>query len=168
MQLERFEKSDIPELLGWLEQTDAAFLIQFAGPRYIFPLDAEQLEKTLAEPDLLAFKARALEGRQVAGHCQLLGINREKATATIGRVLVKPESRGKGYGEAMMRRLLQYAHEELRLSQLDLKVFSFNTAAFSCYQKLGFKETGREEVVFPRIKQTWCRITMEYRVPSSS
>jgi hypothetical protein len=44
VKLEPFSREDIADLLGWLEGTDARFLYQFAGPKYSFPLSADQLE----------------------------------------------------------------------------------------------------------------------------
>ena len=40
-----FETNDVDELIA--ELTDARFLLQWAGPRYTYPLDGAQLRDTL-------------------------------------------------------------------------------------------------------------------------
>ena len=160
--LERFEKKDIGELLGWLKDTDAEFLMQFAGPRYTFPLDEWQLMATLADENGMAFRVMDSSNGTALGHCQLLRIDPVNGTATIGRVLIRKEARGHGHGQAAVEQLLGFAKNALGLKRVDLRVFDFNRAACHCYEKLGFVETRREAAVFPQINKTWNSITMEY------
>lgn len=159
--LERFEKKDIAELLGWLKGTDAEFLMQFAGPRYKFPLDEEQLMGTLADQDCIAFRVMENSAAIALGHCQLLRIDPVNGTATIGRVLIRAEARGHGHGQAAVEQLLRFAKNVLGLKRFDLRVFDFNRSAFHCYKKLGFVEAKREAVTFPQINKTWNSITMK-------
>ena len=53
------------------------------------------------------------------------------------------ENRGKGYGQEAIRLLLTYAFEYLNLNNIMLGLWSFNTEAYECYKKAGFKEIGR-------------------------
>ena len=53
IRLDRFTAEDIPELLSWLDGTDAAFLCQFAGPGYNYPLSKEQLTATIESDDYI-------------------------------------------------------------------------------------------------------------------
>jgi RimJ/RimL family protein N-acetyltransferase len=159
--LERFRQKDIAELLGWLKDTDAEFLMQFAGPRYKFPLDEEQLMATLADKDCIAFRVMENRNGIALGHCQLLRIDAVNKAATVGRVLIKAEARGHGHGYAAVEQLLGFAKNALGLKRVDLRVFDFNRSAFQCYKKLGFVEAKREAVTFPQIDKTWNSITME-------
>ena len=122
IRLEKFDKNDISEFLKWLENTDAEFLIQLAGPRYKYPLNEEQLLDTLKDETFLLFKAIEQETDEVIGHCQLMRINLDNKTASIGRVLLKPEKRGFGYGNTMLQQLIVYAVGELQLEKLILMV----------------------------------------------
>jgi RimJ/RimL family protein N-acetyltransferase len=128
--LETFEKKDIPELLDWLKDSDAEFLIQFAGPKYRFPLDEKQLLDTLYDKSILLFKAIDETTGATIGHCQLMKIDLVNKSASIGRVLVKPDKRNLGYGYAMLKELINYATSVLKLKQLNLRVFDFNQSAF--------------------------------------
>jgi RimJ/RimL family protein N-acetyltransferase len=163
--LETFEKKDIPELLDWMKDSDAEFLIQFAGSKYRFPLDEKQLLDTLYDKSILVFKAIEETTGAMIGHCQLMKIiDLPHNSAAIGRVLIKPDKRNLGYGYAMLKELINYAKSVLSLQQLNLRVFDFNQSAIRCYLKLGFVESKREEVFFPAINQTWNCITMDYPI----
>jgi RimJ/RimL family protein N-acetyltransferase len=165
--LETFEKKDIPELLDWMKDSDAEFLIQFAGSKYRFPLDEKQLLDTLYDKSILLFKAIDDTKGATIGHCQLMKIidlPHNSNSAAIGRVLIKPDKRNLGYGYAMLKELINYAKSVLSLQQLNLRVFDFNQSAIRCYLKLGFVESKREEVFFPAINQTWNCITMDYPI----
>ena len=162
--LETFEKKDIPELLDWIKDSDAEFLIQFAGPKYRFPLDEKQLLDTLYDKSILVFKAIDETTGATIGHCQLMKIDLRNKSASIGRVLIKPDNRGLGYGYAMLKELINYATSVFKLKQLNLRVFDFNKSAFRCYSKLGFVESKREDVVFQEINKTWNCITMDYNI----
>ncbi len=162
--LETFEKRDIPELLDWMKDSDAEFLIQFAGPKYRFPLDEKQLLDTLDDQSILVFKAIEETTGTAIGHCQLMKIDLPNKRASIARVLIKPDNRGLGYGYAMLKELINYAKSVLKLKQLNLRVFDFNQSAIKCYLKLGFVESKRENVVFQEINKTWDCITMDYNI----
>ena len=162
--LETFEKKDIPELLDWMKDSDAEFLIQFAGSKYRFPLDEKQLVDTLYDKSILLFKALDDMTDIMIGHCQLMKLDLPNKSATIARVLIKPDKRGLGYGYAMLKELINYAKSVLKITQLNLKVFDFNQSAIRCYLKLGFVASKREEIFFPAINQTWNCITMDYPI----
>lgn len=54
-------------------------------------------------------------------------------------MLIGPsEQRGHGYGKQLMQAALRFAFEELALQKVTLGVFTFNTPAIRCYEKLGF------------------------------
>lgn len=145
--LRPFTAEDVPVLLGWI--TSPEFLVQWGGSGFSWPLDAEQLERTLlppaeAEPTMLAFTAVEKESGEAVGHIELLAINRGNRSAIVGRVLIGPETlRGQGLGTEMVRAVLRIGFEELGLHRLGLHVFDFNASAIACYEKVGFRKEGR-------------------------
>ncbi|WP_321990769.1 GNAT family protein [Marispirochaeta aestuarii] len=159
--LEKFDQENIPQLLSWLEKSDAKFLLQFAGPRYKFPLNEEQLMESLKSKDYMLLKAIDTETRRIIGHCQFMRIDTKQSKASIGRILIDPEIRGNGFGLQLINEMKIYAKEELELSKIDLRVFDFNTSAFRCYLKAGFIETSVHENHIPEFNETWKSITME-------
>ena len=62
----------------------------------------------------------------------------------------EPDARGRGYGTEAMRLLLDYAFTALGLHSVMLLVYEFNPAARRCYEKAGFRESGR------RRDARWC------------
>ncbi len=159
-----FAKTDIPELLGWLNDKDAEFLMQFAGPGYVYTLNEKQLSQTLWDKRCLAFKAVDQDTGNAAGHCQLMRIDQEKRKASVGRVFIHDKQRGKGLGYSMMKALMDYSFCELNLELLSLRVFDFNKPAYECYRKLGFIETNSEDIFFESLGKTWKCISMDYRI----
>ncbi|MBC8375352.1 MAG: GNAT family N-acetyltransferase [FCB group bacterium] len=139
--LEKFEASDIQRLIDWVP--DADFLLQWSGPKYMFPLDEKQLIASLEvtrtdRPPQFMFKA-LLDGTPI-GHIELMGVNYVEKSAVLARVLIGPKQyRGQGWGKMMIRLALHFAFEDLELEDIDLGVFAFNKSAIHCYQQFGFK-----------------------------
>lgn len=50
---------------------------------------------------------------------------------------------GKGIGQWMIEKTLEFGFEEINLHRIELDVFSFNERAIKAYIKAGFKEEGR-------------------------
>lgn len=76
--LHPFDEKDFDHLIA--EISDARFLLQWAGPKYTYSLDAGQLSDTLAntageKPSYRAFKAVRPETRETVGHIQLVDID---------------------------------------------------------------------------------------------
>lgn len=160
IQFEIFTAADIPDFLSWFKNADARFLLQFAGSGYSYPLTADQINENIISNNHLLFKALE-ESDRIIGHCQLTKIDMDTESASIGRVLIHSDFRGNGYGSLMLEDLIQYAKGVIGLKTLSLRVFDFNIPAFSCYQKLGFVESKREEKYFDVIDETWTCITMD-------
>jgi len=83
-------------------------------------------------------------GGRVRGSCS---VNRrrwkESHKGNIGIALSR-EMRGKGVGEALMRKTVELASKRMRgLEMLDLAAFRYNKRALALYRKLGFVRVGR-------------------------
>jgi RimJ/RimL family protein N-acetyltransferase len=141
IKLQPFDESDFHQLI--VEIPDARFLLQWAGPKYTFPLDASQLSDTLVktigeEPSLLVFKGIKSDTSETVGHIQLMNIDYNSGTCVLGRVLIFQKFRNNGFGKAMVRAAIIVAFEEMNLAEVTLKVFDFNTTAISLYKSIGF------------------------------
>ncbi|MDC7223841.1 MAG: GNAT family protein [Spirochaetales bacterium] len=162
IRLEPFCIEDISPVLGWLENTDGKFLYQFAGAAYTYPLNEKQLLETIGSEEIFPLKAIETEGEGTVGHCQLMRINRQKSLCSLGRLLINPESRGKGYGSQMLEALRLYVWEELKISTLKLRVYDFNKSALNCYKNFGFEVTKEESLFIESFGESWNCLSMEY------
>lgn len=148
LELERFEKPDIEQLIGWLP--DEAFMLQTCGPIFKWPPTTEQMEKHLEDaqgdtPTVYAYRAVDSQSRQVVGHVEIIWIDYEKSNGMLGPVLIgEPDARGKGYGQRMVKLALEVGFTMIGLDEIYLYVFEYNTSAIKCYEKVGFRECGRK------------------------
>lgn len=126
-------------------------LMLWAGPKYVFPLSWEQMNKKMNEEDEDGHKKTklftAFEGSSkfVLGHGQLTITDKIEKIAIVGSVLVFSKYRGQGYGNALIRSLMNFGFINMRMNELRLRVFDFNFHAIKCYKQVGFIETSFEE-----------------------
>lgn len=144
--LRYFERSDFQQLIHWIETP--AFLLQWGGPTFCFPLTEEQLDRYLKDANTedsntLIYSVLDKETGKNIGHISLGNMDRKNKSARVGKVLVGDKDvRGKGIGQQMMIEILKVAFEELHLHRVTLGVFDFNSSAIACYEKVGFKKEG--------------------------
>ncbi len=141
--LEAFSENDFAQLISVIP--DDRFLLQWAGPKYKFPLDDTQLSDTLAktkgkQPSFKVFKVSKTDGSEAIGHIQLMDIDYDNSSCMLGRVLIFPECRGRGFGREMVKCAIKYAFKEMGLHEITLGVFDFNQSAIATYQGIGFVE----------------------------
>lgn len=143
-----FVSKDVPELTTWFP--DMASVVQWGGPRLRAPLDRSQLQPLLdaagQDGTWRAWTVRA-DGHGVVGHFELL-FDTVCGQATLGRVAVAPDVRGKGYAAPLVRAALERAFGRIDIHRVELRVFDFNAAAVATYERLGFvwEGTCREAV----------------------
>ena len=129
-----FDETGFDILISWIDTPEA--LMQFAGPDYSFPLTHEQLVAAAGDERRIAFKAIHTETGTMIGYAEIF-IGKE--TAYLGRILIgDPNLRGRGYGQAIVRQLVDIAFGEMKQHKLSLNVFDFNCSAIRCYEKVGF------------------------------
>lgn len=146
IELRYFEPADFEQLIDWVETPE--FMIQWAGPSFIFPLNEFQLKEYLKDANqenstALIYSAVQKDTDKLIGHISLANIDRNNRSARVGRVLVGEKGvRGQGIGGQMIHEILKIAFDELQLHRVSLGVFDFNKSAISCYEKEGFKKEG--------------------------
>ncbi len=126
--------ADAPLLHRWI--TSRAELVSWAGPAFTWPLDDTQLTAYAAEPGRHTWTAAPPDAPDAPAHP--LGHVSVRGTR-LGRVLIAPEARGRGLGEALLTLAIDRAFGELALPSLDLGVYTHNTRAIRLYEKLGFR-----------------------------
>ncbi len=137
-------ESDLPELIKWAE--DEKTLIQWCGPVFDFPLTIEQLQVYFSEtkkkhPSRYILKS-VINQNIMCGMCELGNVDRRNGTASLCRVFVDTNFRGKGIAEQIISYVINFAFNELDLRRIELNVYTYNTPAYKCYEKLGFVREG--------------------------
>lgn len=150
IELAPFTPADIDRVVGWIPSLEALQL--WTASSFDFPLTREHLERHLHESiergDRLIFKAVTPEDGKVVGHVELGAIDRRNQSLRIGRVLLDPETRGRGLGVEMMRSALALAFETLQMHRVELGVFDVNPRAIACYERVGFRHEGTRRESF--------------------
>jgi diamine N-acetyltransferase len=82
-------------------------------------------------------------GEKVVGQASVYGIDWANGCAEVGRFLVAPGERRKGYISQACVALIGFCAENLGLSYLFLEVFEANSRAIRLYQRCGFAEESR-------------------------
>jgi RimJ/RimL family protein N-acetyltransferase len=163
VELREFTLADAPLLTAWIEGPTE--LLTWAGPTFRWPLDESQLAKYASEST--TGRRRSWMGLdsitgQPIGHATV-GIDAEAASGRLGRVLVAPKVRGRGYGAALLGPVLTAVFEELRLERLELGVFAHNHSAIRLYERLGFVE----DSVLPDVERvdgrSWSSVEMSLK-----
>ena len=95
--------ADISTVVGWIADADA--LNMFTGPRLVWPLTIDQLAAMTAT-DAVSAWVMIDDRADVIGHFDLA---LDEGTARIGRVIVDPSRRGRGYGSALVRLAIEEA-----------------------------------------------------------
>jgi RimJ/RimL family protein N-acetyltransferase len=162
--LQTFDEGDFNQLIA--EIADARFLLEWAGPKYSFPLDTAQLNDTLSKargekPSYKVFKALYLETFETVGHIQLMNIDYNTATCILGRVLIFSDFRGKGFGKAMVKLAVKDAFENLGLHEIRLNVFDSNETAIAIYRSIGFVDYEFKEDARHFQNESWNLIKMK-------
>lgn len=141
------QKRDLKEIidlrLKLVKSYPASYLVTFEESREQTPEDWKKwLMKYLAQDQSNLFVAQ--EGKKPIGMvaCRREILERLEHTGTVVSLGVLPDYRGRGTGEALMVRLINWAKLKGKIRRLQLEVFSDNQEAVALYQKLGFKKEG--------------------------
>lgn len=141
--LKPFEKQDCLPLISEIQ--NPRFILQWAGPKYTFPLTWEQIDvrnqKTVdGKKSIYIFKAINPESNRTIGFIELAITDFNSKVANVESVLVFRQYRGQGYGKQLMSAIVQFGFQDLQMNELTLSVFDFNYSAITCYKNLGFEQ----------------------------
>lgn len=115
----------------------------FSEPMPMPRADAEEWCDFLSSrPDAISWVVEH-EGRLV-GSATLHSIRPDDRKAQLGIGLVDRAVWGLGLGTEVVREVVRFGFQDLRLHRTGLKVFAHNERAIRCYLRCGFVEEGRE------------------------
>lgn len=131
--------SDFLVLSTWIP--DAAACTRWAGPRVPFPFAPDHLE------GLLEARERSSHGLWKDG-ATLVAFGQHwvltPGRVHLGRIIVAPEARGRGFGHALCRQLMAEAVQATGAHSITLRVYRDNAVAQRLYAGLGFAPVAAE------------------------
>ncbi|KAL1745313.1 acyl-CoA N-acyltransferase [Schizophyllum fasciatum] len=139
LSLRAFRDADLDALTAIVASPSA----QRTGPRNVSPRwskTADAIRNITTSATL--FAVVDLDGQPI-GQIELHGGQDKNKDADLGIVLGE-EHRGRGYGTAVMRWVVDYAFLQLGLHRVSLGLMGDNPRALAVYKKAGFVEEGRK------------------------
>ena len=134
--------SDFPKIVQWTKDPDVGHYMDDDGcPEALADCEAwyKELPRNRRNRRLII---ATLDGRPI-GDVELDHITWRSREAELRIRIGEGDYRGKGYGVEAVTALLVHAFDEMKLSQVYLRVASNNIAAIRCYEKVGFKKQGK-------------------------
>ena len=111
--------------------------------RRTYSLDGElEWVKSKLERKANVFSMIEKETNEFIGNIEIMEINNN-----IGKVgiAITQKKQDKHFGQEAMKRLIDYALNELKLDGLELFVHDFNSRGIKCYEKVGFVIDGQDQ-----------------------
>ncbi len=137
---------DYETIASWI--TDATACACWAGPRVPFPFSAQELPRLLAIEGVESW-CLTDKTTSTCGFGQFWGA--APGVVHLGRIIVSPTKRGKGYGRTLCQQLIEKAVHKTGAGEITLRVYRNNSAALSLYVDLGFlvdDSKSTDEVLF--------------------
>jgi putative acetyltransferase len=83
-------------------------------------------------------------GGRILGNCDVNRYRYKRSHRALFGIALSREIRGKGVGEALMRKTIDLARQRLKgLEFIDLSAMNYNDRALNLYKKVGFVELAR-------------------------
>ena len=143
--LQALSEAHIPTILeacaNWPE------LVQY-GPPYWRPRSSAELRRKIADtagpqPATAYSFVLADDTGRLVGETSIHAIDWRSRVAHVGICIWRPSDRGKGYGAAGSRAVIDWAVGHLGLHRLEAWILASNGASLSLFRSLGFVEEGR-------------------------
>ncbi|MDF3015529.1 MAG: GCN5-related N-acetyltransferase [Thermomicrobiales bacterium] len=136
-------REHIPLCLRWINDFGTTRMLGVTPRPMTLEQEAAWYEQTAANDGEVAFTIYERATGRAIGNCGLHEVDLANRRTVVGIMIGEPDARGRGYGTEAMRLLLDYAFTVLGLHSVMLTVFEYNGAGRRCYEKVGFRESGR-------------------------
>lgn len=135
-----FDPGHAAEIARWVSSDEQ---LRWVAPSTSWPLTAAKVA-AWNKPGGHAFVLIREDDAQPVGYGELNPMRAEPDHVWLGHVIVRPNQRGRGTGQTLVRTLLERAFDRLFARRASLIVFPGNKAAIECYQRVGFVVRGEE------------------------
>ncbi|MFD2098020.1 GNAT family N-acetyltransferase [Corallincola platygyrae] len=134
------EQSQISQLRQWFTSLEELQL--WGGPAMGWARTEQDWYRMINWPQCPSFLMH--EGPEFIGFGQVryLVNDSEADCCHLARLIISPGSRGRGFGEQLIKRLMQQGERLWRAQAYSLYVYQHNEPAIKLYRKLGFQPEG--------------------------
>lgn len=154
MRLEPMERGQaLLALEWWAGQTRRDFCKWPHNP-FSWPLDARQLDAWWQRCRQSGMQPLVAMDQAQRPFGQLAATFLPEKRVHFGLILLDPARRGQGLGASMMAAACEWAAVRQAV-QATVDVYTCNPGAFHCYQKAGFRLTGRRPDAFAFEGESW-------------
>lgn len=154
------ESLDYEQVAEWID-TEKVHAMWCAG-LIPYPMTRQDfhglLEKNAREWTDSAYVATEDDGTVIGFFCY--SVNTDHNEGFLKLIVVDPAKRGRGYGRKMLELALQYAFDITGADQVQLNVFTENSAARRCYEKIGFTRRSFTEHALSYHGESWGRYNL--------
>ncbi len=133
---------DAEKFCEWMSDNDVTDGINATRDVFTLKDEINYLEEFSKNNDII-FGIVRKENDELIGSCSFTHVDYMTQCAELGIIIGDPDSRGKGYGQEVVKMLLEYGFNTLNFHSIYLTVYTFNEDAIACYKKVGFKEIGK-------------------------
>jgi RimJ/RimL family protein N-acetyltransferase len=145
LRLRELERPDLAAVNRWRNDPE---VIRFLGANFIFispEIDQRWYDSYLTARDrTVRLAMEDSESNRVIGCVYLTDIHRVNRSAEFAILIGEKEYWGRGHGTEASRRVLAHAFDDLNLHRIYLSVLADNLRAIRLYEKLGFRQEGRQ------------------------
>lgn len=134
---------DLPLTLAWRNREGVRQQFIYSDV-LTFESHERWFHKYSEKTDDFVFVVQDLETGSLVGQVAIYDVDASTGRAEIGRFVVAPEAAGQGKMRRAIAALLALASARLGLATAYLEVLEANTHAYRLYERLGFRETGRD------------------------
>lgn len=132
---------DVEQYTKWVNDFEVTRYLGLASKSFSLESERKALENLATEGYNFAVVLK--DEDRLIGNASIFDIQHIHQRAEIGLFIGEAKDRGRGYGQEIIKLLVDYGFRYLNLNNIMLKVFSGNTAAINTYRKCGFREIGR-------------------------
>lgn len=129
----------VHDYLGMVNDIEVQKFISHKRKTYSLDGELEWIKSKLEE-NAIIFSMIEKKTNEFIGNIEIIKINNN--IGEIG-IAITPKKQDNHFGQEAIKRLIEYAFNELNLEGLELNVYDFNPRGIKCYEKVGFVIDGQ-------------------------
>lgn len=134
----------------WINDNEVTEFVGYNAKVTSFAREKELMDNTAKDTSRHHFSIIEKESYKLIGTCSIKP-ERGGVSCSLGILIGDKDSWNKGYGTEVIKLLIKFAFEELRVHRVGLTLDGGNERAHKCYLKAGLKDCGVcHETIFRR------------------